>query len=92
VVAMLVLLQADGVATVPLNVKVLVPRLAPKLLPLIVTGVPTFPELGARLSITGAEVTVNVMPLLATPPTVTTNGPVVAPSGTGTSISELFHV
>jgi hypothetical protein len=32
----------------------------------------------------GIEVTVNVMALLATPPTVTTTAPVVAPVGTGT--------
>ena len=31
-------------------------------------------------------VTVNITPLLATPPTVTTTFPVVAPLGTGTTI------
>jgi len=33
-----------------------------------------------------AVVTVNVMPLLATPPTVTTTSPVVAPVGTGATM------
>jgi hypothetical protein len=32
----------------------------------------------------GVEVTVKVVPVLATPPTVTTTGPVVALAGTGT--------
>jgi hypothetical protein len=34
-----------------------------------------------------STVTTNFKPLLWTPPTVTTTGPVVAPSGTGTTIS-----
>ncbi len=52
----------------------------------MVTDVPTGPELGARLVIEGAVVTVNDTPLLATPLTVTTTLPVVAPLGTGTAI------
>src|SRR5579859_4388966 len=38
------------------------------------------------LLILGAGMTVKVTPLLATPPTVTTTGPVVAPAGTETMI------
>jgi hypothetical protein len=77
----LVALQLVGVAAVPLNVMVLVPCVAPKFVPAIVTIVPTGPEPGLRLVMegTGSE---NVTPLLATPLTVTTTGPVVAPVGT----------
>ena len=45
---MLVALQLVGVATVPLNVTVLVPCVAPKFVPVIVTEVPTSPEVGLR--------------------------------------------
>jgi hypothetical protein len=84
---MLVALQLDGVAVVPLNVTVLVPWLAPKFVPAMVTEVPMPPEVGLRLVIVGAAtVTVKLTPLLAIPPTVTTTFPVVAPLGTGTTI------
>ena len=44
---------------------------------------PTTPEVGFRVVIVGAgSVTVKVEPLLATPPTLTTTFPVVAPVGT----------
>jgi len=52
----------------------------------IVTDVPTTPELGDRLVIEGTGRTVNKTPLLACPPTVTTTLPVVAPLGTNTTI------
>jgi hypothetical protein len=62
---MLVALQLVGVATVPLNVTVLVPCVAPKLVPVIVTDVPTIPEFGLRLVILGLiAVTVKLKPLL----------------------------
>jgi len=84
----LVVLQLVGVAAVPLNVRVLDPCDDPKFVPVIVTGVPTAPEVGLRLLMVGEEVvaTVNVTLLLATPPTVTTTLPVVAPVGTGAAI------
>jgi len=50
---MLVALQLVGVAEVPLNVTVLVPCDAPKLAPVIVTDVPTAPEVGLRLVMLG---------------------------------------
>jgi translation elongation factor EF-G len=56
--AMLVADQLVGVAAVPLNVTVLVPRVAPKLVPAIVTAVPTGPLAGVRLVSVGAAVTV----------------------------------
>jgi hypothetical protein len=59
--AMLVALQLAGVAAVPLKVTVLVPWLAPKFEPAIVTEVPTGPEAGDKLLMTGAGV---VVPLL----------------------------
>src|ERR1700681_2131652 len=83
----LVALQLVGKAAIPLNFKVLVPCVAPKFAPAIVTGVPDAPDEGVRLVRLGAgPVTVKVMPLLATPPTVTTTGPVVAAAGTGTTM------
>src|SRR6186997_1052457 len=81
---MLVVLQLLGVATVPLNATVLVPCVAPKLAPVIVTAVPTGPDVGLSVLIDGGTVTVKRTPLLARPPTVTTTFPVVAPLGTGT--------
>src|SRR5207249_11037827 len=44
------------------------------------------PEVGDRLVMLGAVETVKLTPLLATPPTVTTTLPVVAPVGTGATI------
>jgi hypothetical protein len=86
---MLVALQFVGVAAVPLNFTVLVPCVAPKFVPAIITDVPTNPDVGFRLVMLGPElaaVTVKLTPSLATPPTVTTTFPVVAPAGTGTTM------
>ncbi len=84
---MLVALQFVGVAVVPLNFTVLVPCVAPKFAPAIVTDVPTSPDVGFRLVMLGAgAVIAKFTPLLATPPTVTTTLPVVAPVGTGTTM------
>jgi len=44
VTLMLVALQLVGVPAVPLNVTVLVPCVAPKFVPVIITGVPTGPD------------------------------------------------
>jgi hypothetical protein len=74
------------VAAVPLNATVLVPWVEPKFVPVIVTGVPTAPEVGDKLVMLGVGNTVNATPLLARPLIVTTTFPVVAPSGTGTTI------
>jgi uncharacterized protein YjeT (DUF2065 family) len=83
---MLVALQLVGVAAVPLNLIVLVPCVAPKFAPAIVTELPTVPDVGFKLVMFGAgTVTVKLTPLLATPPTVTTTLPVVAPAGTATT-------
>lgn len=85
-----VMLEFDhpaGVAATPLNVTLLVPCDAPKLVPEIVTVVPVRPLCGDSAVIVGTLVeTVNAAPLLATPPTVTTTFPVVAPAGTGTTM------
>jgi len=79
---MLVALQLVGVAVVPLNVTMPVPCVAPKFVPVIVTDVPTAPEVGFKLVILGVGSTVKLAPLLALPETVTTTFPVVAPVGT----------
>src|SRR3989442_9597340 len=83
---MLVADQLVGVAAVPLNFTVLVPCVAPKLVPVIVTDVATGPLVGERFVMLGDRVTVKLTPLLARPPTVTTTFPVVAPAGTGATM------
>jgi hypothetical protein len=50
---MLAALQLVGVAVTPLNFAVLVPCVAPKFVPLIVTDVPTTPDVGFELVILG---------------------------------------
>src|SRR6267154_2133798 len=83
----LVALQLVGEATVPLNVTMLVPCPAPKFVPVIVTDVPTAPDVGFRFVMLGEGLgTMKLTALLATPPTVTTMFPVVAPLGTGTTM------
>jgi hypothetical protein len=84
---MLVALQLVGVAAVPLKVTVLDPCVEPKFVPVIVTEVPMLPEVGLTLVMLGKVPTVNKAGLLASPPTVTTTLPVVAPEGTGTTIA-----
>jgi hypothetical protein len=78
-------LQVVGVAAVPLNRTVLVPLVAPKFDPVIVTAVPIVPDVGDRLLMTGpgVEVTEKATPFLATLFTVKTTDPLVAPPGTG---------
>lgn len=74
--------QNVEVANVPPNEIVLEPCATPKPAPLINTDVPTAPDAGLRLVMTGVLVTVKVSPLLANPPAVTTTFPVEAPAGT----------
>ena len=78
--------QLVGIAVTPLKVTVLDPWLDPKFTPVIVTAVSTVPVSGERLVMPGVEPTMNGTPLLATPPTVTTTFPVVAPLGTGATM------
>src|SRR5215471_7234791 len=59
--AILILLQLVGVAVVPLNATVLVPWVEPKVVPAMVTDVPTAPDAGDKLVIFG--VTVKLAPL-----------------------------
>ncbi len=64
----------------PLNATAVAPV---KLVPLMVTLVPTTPLAGAKLAIVGGLTTVNELLLVAVPPgVVTLSGPVVAPAGT----------
>jgi hypothetical protein len=74
-----------------LNAIVLVPCVAPKFVPVIVTEAPTAPLVGDSDVIVAVGTTVNVMPLLVTPPTVTTTVPVVAPVGTGVTMFVADH-
>ena len=75
--------QLVGVAVVPLNFTVLEPCDEPKLVPEIITDIPTAAEVGETLEMVGVGKTVKLFPLLANPATVTTTFPVVAPLGTG---------
>src|SRR5437899_968825 len=88
---MLVADQLVGVAAVPLNVTVLAPCAAPKFVPVIVTATPTAPLVGDSEVMVAVGSTVNAMPLLATPPTVTVTFPVVAPLGTGATMLVADH-
>ena len=83
---MLVADHVVGVALVPLNVTVLVPFVAPKFVPAIVTDVATGPVAGVSDVKIGGTATVNGSALLAAPLTVTTTLPVKAPTGTGTTM------
>jgi len=67
---------------------------AVKLVPVTVMAAPAEADAGLKPVIVGggAAVTVNVTPLLATPETVTTTFPVVAPLGTGTTIVVAFQL
>ena len=87
---MLVALHVVTVALVPLNTTVLVPWLAPNVVPVIVTEVPTGPDVVERLVMWG--VTVKLTPLLAAPDAFTTTFPVVAALGTVTAMLVALHV
>jgi hypothetical protein len=87
---MLVSLQLVGDALTPLKVMVLLPCVAPKVVPVIVSGSPAAPDPGAIAVIFG--LTVKLTELLATPATVVTTEPEVAPVGTGTLILVLLQL
>jgi hypothetical protein len=78
----LLLVQLEGVTATPPKLTVLVPWLEPKLLPAIVTELPTGPDDGVRLVIPGLTVKFTV--LLGTPPTVTMTGAAPSPRLVGT--------
>ena len=59
----LVALQIVGVAIVPLNVTVLVPWVAPKFVPAIVTELPTGPNIGLILAMAGAACLIVIVAL-----------------------------
>jgi hypothetical protein len=58
----------------------------------MVTGVPTGPDVGHSVVIEGAVPAVKGIPLLASPPTVTTMLPVLAPLGTVTVMLVSVHL
>src|SRR5438876_9173551 len=65
----------------------LVPCVAPKLTPVIVTDVPRTPDVGLdRVRLGGGTVHATLTPALATPPTMKTTFPVVAPLGPGATM------
>src|SRR5215831_10321647 len=84
--ATLVSVQKVGAAKAPLNVTALIPCETPKLLPVRVTTVPDDPMDGLRFVRIGPCRMVKAAPLLGMPATVTTMFPVVAPTGTVTTM------
>ncbi|MDR3573229.1 MAG: hypothetical protein P4L50_05185, partial [Anaerolineaceae bacterium] len=82
VAVMLLAPQLVTVALVLLNFTLPFPWDGPKFDPAITIDDPTAPVFGVSDVMLGAGVTVNETPLLATPDTVTTTFPVVAPLGT----------
>jgi len=64
----------------------------PKFVPVMITFVPIGPEVGLMLVMTGGGVTVKFRALLATPLTVATTLPVVAPAGTATLMLFAFQL
>jgi hypothetical protein len=81
-----VAVQLVTAAGSPLKRTTLVPWLAPKFWPEIVTAAPAAPVEGEMPVMLGPGVTVNAKLLLLIPPAVTTSGPVVAPAGTLTTM------
>jgi hypothetical protein len=80
-------LQPVAVAATPLNFTVLVPCVASKFVPVIVTDAPSGAELGDKLVMLGpVPGTVKLTELLTVPLAVTTTLPLVAPVGAGTLI------
>jgi hypothetical protein len=88
-VTIVVEFQDEGVAVTPLNDIVLEPCVDPKLLPPIVTDVPTPDWTGVTLAMNGA--TAKFTPLLGPPATVTMTLPVVADGGTGVTMLAEFQ-
>jgi hypothetical protein len=86
VAVMPVSLQFTTGTVVPLSVIVLVPCVAPNPVPVIANPDPTTPEVGDKLVMPSASVTVKLIPLLDTPLAFTTTFPVVASEGTGTAM------
>jgi len=84
--------QLVGIEPVPLKVTVLVPCVLPKFAPVMVTGVPTDPDVGLRLKIAGLDPGLKITQLLESPATLTTTQPGVAPVGTGTTIVVVFQL
>lgn len=91
----LFVLQELVLATVPLNLTMLDPWLAPKPEPMSVTEPPTASEFGARLFMTGVicDAIVKYIALLAfrVGPTRTAIGPVTAPDGIVTLMDVSLH-
>ena len=81
------------VPVVPLKLTVLLPCVAPKFVPLIVTDVPTGPNAGESPVIAGGgRVTLNGTALLVCPVTTMVTLPLVAPAGTGTAMLEALQL
>lgn len=76
----------------PTKFTVLPPWLVPNPEPAMMTDDPVLPEVGVIEEMLRPDVTVKLNPLLATPATVTTMFPVVAPVGTDATIIESLQL
>jgi hypothetical protein len=88
-VDMLVVVDPETEASVPLNLTTLFPGVALKLVPLMVTFAVTAPLVGVKPVMVGAAVTVKLEALVVVTPVPATStliGPVVAPIGTEVEI------
>ena len=92
VMTILVALQPETAADVPLKLTLPVPWLPPKFVPVMVTDAPGAPVVMERLEIEGAGTTVKLAPLLSTPLVCTTTFPVAAPDGTLTVMLDVLQV
>ncbi len=95
VTAMLVALQLVGVAAVPLNVTVLDPWVAPKFVPVIVTEVPTGPDVGLRLLMLGGATPVPLSGIVSGTISMlsgTLTPPVREPTAVGVKLTLIVHI
>lgn len=92
VVVMLVAVEEETVATVPLKVTTFSPGVVLKLVPVMVTVVPSAPLSGVKLEMVGDATTTKLVALVrVTPLVVTVIGPDAAPEGTEVVILVAFE-
>jgi hypothetical protein len=91
-VVMLVSVEEETVASVPLKLIVFSVGVVLKLVPVMVTVVPSAPLLGVKLEMVGEATTIKLVALaIVTPLVVTDIGPVAAPEGTEVVMLVVFE-
>jgi hypothetical protein len=95
ITTMLVALQFVGVAAVPLNVTVFDPWVAPKFTPVIVTEVPTGPDVGLRLLMLGMAIPVPLSEIASGTISMlsgTLTAPARLPAAAGVKVTLIVHM